>query len=395
MFVHDCYVLLIALHVTVLSGKNKTNKMKVFYLISSLILLLPWSFFVSGQAGSWKVLKTKTEVANRGEFGMVAVNGKLYLIGGGSGGPQAVESFDPGTLQWKKLATAPLLMHHFQAVAYNNNIYVLEAFSGGDYPNQVPMSNVYFYDTKKDKWQMGGEMPAARRRAGAGAAAYKAKLYLVAGIQHGHASGTTNIFDMYDPETGIWTPLPDAPHIRDHCSAAIVKDKLYVVGGRNTSFRDPANKITFYSETVLEVDCYDFLTGKWSTLPANLPLGSGGGAVVNLKDVLYYMGGERATDTQINAPRKNTYYLDPSTQNQWTETDSLQYARNGMAAAVLSDRIYAAGGSGGSPGGPGYHLISNNTPSPSLDTSIHDPVPQSQPTVRKENNLTIEVFSLK
>src|SRR5665647_654370 len=309
--------------------------MKAFKVIASLLFILSYSFSATGQEGHWNIMQSKKPVANRSECGMAAVNGKLYIIGGG-GATNEVECFDPATLRWTKLAAAPLPMNHFQAVAYNQNIYVLEAFYGGDYPNQLSLSNLYFYNIKKDKWQQGGEMPEGRRRSGAGAAAYKGKLYLVAGIQHGHASGTTNMFDCYDPVTQAWTPLADAPHIRDHCSATVIKDKLYVAGGRNTSFRDPANKITFYSQTVTEVDCYDFKTGKWSSLPAKLPLGSGGGAMVNLKDVLYYMGGERATDTEINAPRKNTFYLDPSKPNEWTETDSLRYARNGMAAAVIN-----------------------------------------------------------
>src|SRR5664280_2070718 len=92
--------------------------------------------------------------------------------------------------------------------------------------------------------------------------------------------------------------------------------------------------------------------GKWSTLPARLPLGSGGGNLVNLNNVLYYMGGERATNTERNAPRKNTFFLDPAASNQWVETDSLNFARNGMAAAVLNNKIYAAGGSGGQGGPP-------------------------------------------
>ena len=373
--------------------------MKAFNVIALMTFILPWSFLATGQQGYWKILKAKNEIANRNECGMAAVNGKLYLIGGGGESAQAVASFDPATLKWAKLSNAPLLMHHFQAVPYKNNIYILEAFSTNNYPNQQSMSNVYIYDTQKDEWQKGGEMPLERRRAGAGAAAYKGQLYLVAGIQHGHSSGTTNMFDRYDPVKKTWTPLPDAPHIRDHCSAAVVKDKLYVVGGRNTSFRDPANKITFYSQTVTDVDCYDFVTGKWSTLSAKLPLGSGGGAVVNLNDILYYIGGERAIGTQINAPRKNTYYLNPSTQDQWIETDSLRYARNGMAAAVINNKIYAAGGSGGAPGGPGYQL-GNSTNVPSLsDTSRRNQSPQNMQPRKIDrsgghNNLTIEVFSL-
>jgi hypothetical protein len=62
--------------------------------------------------------------------------------------------------------------------------------------------------------------------------------------------------------------------------------------------------------------------------------------------VLYYIGGERATDTDRNAPSKNTFFLDPAASNHWVETDSLNFARNGMAAAILNNKIYAAGGSG-------------------------------------------------
>lgn len=100
---------------------------------------------------------------------------------------------------------------------------------------------------------------------------------------------------MYDPQTDAWDNLAAAPHIRDYVMAAVVKDKLYVVGGRNTSFRDTENKLNFFGQTVLEMDCYDFKTGQWSTLPYKLPLGSGGGALVNLNDKLYYMGGSGRT----------------------------------------------------------------------------------------------------
>jgi len=113
------------------------------------------------------------------------------------------------------------------------------------------MANVYSYDIRNNIWEKGGEIPAVRRRAGAAAVEYGGKLYLIAGIIHGHQSGTNNMFDCYDPETKTWTILKDAPHIRDHCFAAVIKDKLYVVGGRNTSYRDPENKIPFFAKTVL------------------------------------------------------------------------------------------------------------------------------------------------
>ena len=346
------------------------------------------------QEGRWDTVKTKNTAPNCSECGFAMVNGNLYLIGGDGGGPVAVESFDPNTALWTKLAVSPVLMHHFQAVGYKNKVYVLDAFSDGGFPDQVPMANVYSFDTQKNIWEKGGEIPQGRRRAGAGAVEYKGKLYLVAGIQHGHSSGTTNMFDCYDPETKTWSSLPDAPHIRDHCSAAVINDKLYVVGGRNTSYRDPENKVPFFAKTMLDVDVYDFAKGKWSTLSARLPLGSGGGAVVNLNNVLYYMGGERATETEHNAPRKNVFYLDPSTSNSWKETDSLHKARNGMAAAVLNNKIYVAGGSGGGPGGPpppGFNPNGSMPPPPNQQQNRPPPPGNGQ----RNQPVDLEVFTLK
>jgi len=302
-------------------------------------------------AGHWELVKSTNRVNGRSECSLVAVSGKLYLIGN-DGPVEPVEVFDPKTDTWTKKAMAPMVMHHFQAVALGEKIYVLDAFYDGGFPSQSPMPNAYCYDTKTDAWQKLAEIPAKRRRAGAGEAVHDGKLYLVCGITHGHSSGTNSMFDEYDPATDTWKALPDAPHIRDHSMAVVVGDKLYSVGGRNTSFRDPENRITFFSQTVLDVDCYDFKTRTWSTLAAKLPLGTGGGTAVNLDDKIYYIGGERATATERNQPRKDVYCLDPSTSNEWAKVADLNLARNGVGGTVLNHKVYIAGGAGG-PGGPG------------------------------------------
>jgi len=301
--------------------------------------------------GTWEVVKTKNKISGRSECSLVAVNGKLYLIGG-DGPPEPVEVYDPKTNEWTKKAVAPCVMHHLQAVALGDKIYVLDAFYEGGFPSQTPNPNAYSYDTKSDTWEKLAEIPADRRRAGAGEAVYKGKLYLVCGITHGHSSGTNAMFDEYDPKTNTWKVLPDAPHIRDHSMAVVVGDKLYAAGGRNTSFRDPKNIIPFFRMVMLDVDCYDFRTGTWSTLPARLPMGTGGGTAVNLDNRIYYIGGERATETTQNHSQKDVYYLDPATDSHWTKTADLNLARNGVGGTVLNHKIYIAGGSGGGPGGP-------------------------------------------
>ncbi len=104
----------------------------------------------------------------------------------------------------------------------------------------------------------------------------------------------------------------------------------------------------------------------------------------------------KATETERNAPRKNTFFLDPAASDQWTETDSLHFARNGMAAAVLNNKIYAAGGSGGGPGGPGGPPPGNpNGPTPSNQAGM--PPQGSRPPARPEQNhpVDLELFIVK
>lgn len=351
------------------------------------LLLLGSMLLIKGGDGKWEIIATNNSIPNRGECGMAAYSGKLYLLGGG---PLPTQVYDPGTKTWTAKATVPLNINHFQAVALDNKIYVLSALTDGQYPNQANIPSVYYYDIAKDKWATGGALPAERNRGAAGAALYNGKLYLVAGIQHGHSSGTTNMFDEYDPSTGKWTALPDAPHIRDHCTAAVVNDKLYVAGGRNTSYHEPDNFMSFFKKTVLEVDCYDFKSGQWSALAAKLPLGSGGGAMVNLNNILYYMGGERATETEANSPRDNVFWLDPAGGGEWKETSHLKEARNGMSAAVIGNNIYVFGGAG--------PKIAPLPDGPLKETARKQP-PPPQPPPPKENGpkppSPLEMFTIQ
>ena len=103
------------------------------------VLLLSFTVVFKGD-DDWQILKTKNEIPGRSECGMAACNGKLYLIGGGA---LPTQVFDPAALTWSSKAKAPVDMNHFQPVSYQNKIYVLEAFSGGDYPNQDNLKNVY------------------------------------------------------------------------------------------------------------------------------------------------------------------------------------------------------------------------------------------------------------
>jgi N-acetylneuraminic acid mutarotase len=350
--------------------------------------------FAQSDKGHWQIVNTQNKIDGRSECSLVAVKGKLYLIGG-DGPAEPVEVYDPANNSWSKKVTAPCVMHHLQAVALGTKIYVLDAFYEGGFPQQTPNPNVYCYDTQTDSWQKLAEIPADRRRAGAGEAVYNGKLYLVCGITHGHSSGTNAMFDEYDPATNTWKQLPDAPHIRDHSMAVVVGDKLYAVGGRNTSYRDPDNKIPFFRMVMLDVDVYDFKTGTWSTLNAKLPMGTGGGTAVNLNNKIYYIGGERATDTTQNGPQKDVFVFDPAQPAAWTRAASVNLARNGVGGTVLDHQIYIAGGAGGGPGGPPPGGMPGPPPNMGLQTGGAPP-PGPPPGMRPGGgDIGLEVFRLK
>jgi N-acetylneuraminic acid mutarotase len=229
---------------------------------------------------------------------------------------------------------------------WNHKIYMVGAMTG-NYPKEPPMARVQTYDPAKDVWSKGDEIPMARRRGGAGTVVYNHKIYMACGITLGHTSGTCNWFDEYDPATGTWSQLPDAPHIRDHFHAVVVNDKLYCIGGRNTSYRNPTNpkQSDLFGAVERAVDVYEFKTGTWSTLANPLPYGSAAGGTAVMGDVIIYFGGETA-----EAAIDRTQALDTRTGN-WSQLAPMKQGRHGSQAVVYQNRIYISAGSPNRGGG--------------------------------------------
>ncbi|HEV7348351.1 Kelch repeat-containing protein [Telluribacter sp.] len=294
-------------------------------------------------AQGWKAAEPLSVPEKRHENSMTAAKGKLYLLGGR--GMKSVDEYDPKKDTWTSKSQTPLEMHHFQAVAFNNEIYVMGAFTGG-YPHETPISNIYIYNPDKDEWRKGPEIPEARRRGAAGAFVHNNKIYLVDGIQDGHWDGHVAWFDEFDPKTGTWRQLPDAPHARDHVSVAVLDNKLYVAGGRLSTAR--INQVL--NRTIPEVDVYDFKTNQWTTLDStqNLPTLRAGNTTVAFGNKILVMGGE--SGTQVPAHSEVEAY-NPKTK-RWEKLPSLHQGRHGTGAVVLNGKVYIVAGSANRGGGP-------------------------------------------
>ncbi|MEM8486413.1 MAG: kelch repeat-containing protein [Bacteroidota bacterium] len=298
----------------------------------------------SGQLDAiWSTVATTNEPDARHENGFVAYNGKLYLIGGR--GLKRVQIFDPATDTWTNGAFPSFQLHHFQALVYNNLIYVIGAYTGTCCDAESGVSHVWTYNPATDSWAQGDEIPQDRRRGSTGAVVYNDKIYIVGGIDGGHGDPATAYasFDEYDPNTGQWRVLPDAPRVRDHFHATVFNGKLYLIGGRDSS----VNSIT--GATIGEIDVYDFGTNTWSTLPStkNLPIPRGAPATLLYQGEILVIGGE----TTQTLAHNQTEAFNPITES-CRDLAPLVVGRHATQAAIFDNAIYLAAGSAQKGGAP-------------------------------------------
>lgn len=286
--------------------------------------------------GAWTLLPDGDLPTMRHEGGYVRVGSHFYLIGGR--GTRNVEIFDPATGRWESGSPPPFELHHFQGVEYEGRIYLVGAMTGR-YPTEPPVPTVMIYDPASDRWSQGPEIPTDRRRGGAGAVVHNGLIYIVAGIQNGHTDGHVTWVDSFDPRTGSWRRLSDAPRARDHVQAAVIDGKIYVAGGRRSS----AATGQVFDLTVPEVDVYDIATDRWTTLPAasNLPTPRAAAATAVLGGKLLLIGGESG---MRETAHPEVDMLDPAT-GRWTSLTPLREGRHATAAIVHDGRIYIAAGS--------------------------------------------------
>jgi len=165
------------------------------------------------------------------------------------------------------------------------------------------------------------------------AATVGCELYAIGGWDW---TGASRLNEMYDPVANYWTPKASKPTGAANVGAAVLNDKIYVVGGMSNNLR------------LLEaVEVYDPATDSWWTI-APLPVGLAGAAVAAAGGKLYVFGGDSYsgyTDT--------TYEYDPAADT-WTQKAPMPGGPRSYAAAtpLCPPRLWGrSGGGGGDEGG--------------------------------------------
>ena len=206
----------------------------------------------------------------------------------------------------------------------------------GSFPNEVAVDRVLEYHPSTDTWIWGHEIPSGRRRGGAGAVLYDAKIYMVGGIVNGHVGGYVNWLDSYDPKSGDWQQLPDAPNERDHFQAVVFEDRIYAASGRRTS----GETGQYFELVVPEMDIYDVAARTWSVANEPIPTPRAGCfAMTHNNDVIVF-GGESIAHVRAH---EEVVAFDTITEH-WRQLSPMQIGRHGSGVFLYENYIYTCSG---------------------------------------------------
>ena len=307
-------------------------------LFSYLLILIPFLGLCQmnkKHTDKWIDKNESEDYTARHECSFVQIGDKFVLFGGRESA-QKLDIYDYKNNTWSTGRMAPKEFNHFQATAYEGFIWVIAAFKTNNFPREIPEEHVWLYHPPTDNWIQGPEIPENRRRGGAGLVMYKDKFYVVGGNTIGHDGGYVNWFDEYDPKANTWTVLENASQQRDHFSAAVIDNKLYAAGGRQSGGEGGV-----FAPLPAIVDTYDFEVKRWSVLSENLPTPRAAPGIVVYNGELFVMGGE---GEEAGPAYKLVEAYNPKS-GLWSKKENMNYARHGTQAILSGNGIHIAAGS--------------------------------------------------
>lgn len=281
------------------------------------------------QGGPWT---NKGQIPyDRAEIALAEVGGKIYVISGQSRGVDAnmfTQEYDPATGAWRERALMPAVASHAGAVALNGKVYVIGGFVASVHLGA--MDKVFEYDPAADSWKALAPLPAPR--GAPGVVALNGKIHAIGGRDP--QLRTVSTHEVYDPATNKWTVAASLPIPRDHLGIAVLGGKIHVFGGRLGPTPERSGRH----------DVYDPATDTWTTA-APLLTPRSAGVSFELNGKLVYAGGE-CKDPQTGTTFDEAEVYDPAT-NRWTALPSLPIGRHAGAAIVVAGQAYVLGGNNG------------------------------------------------
>lgn len=170
------------------------------------------------------------------------LDNKLYMFGGSLGtswGPMSNEAwcYDFATKLWTKLANYPVSLALVTAVAINGKIYLLGGFNGSG-----ATSPFHEYDPIANTYRAITHSLSAR---------YGHKAVVVNNVMYvfGGSTGPNPVLEswMYNPATNVWTPLKPMPEGKPHSYVVAIGTLIYIYGGRQGNESAAIKKLYRYN----------------------------------------------------------------------------------------------------------------------------------------------------
>ena len=274
-----------------------------------------------GIASNWR-RRAALPTARQNMDGTV-VDGTIWVAGGlaaGSKASSAVEGYDPVINGWKSAPEMPVRLHHHMAVNYKDELVVLGGWIPQGEDQSALVSDQVFALRGDGKWE---RLPELRRPRAAGAAAVVGDKIVVMGGQHdGRLIDTVEVFDGKK-----WSEAAAMPTPREHLAAASDGKYVYAVGGRALG----------PDENFAALERYDPDSDSWERLPA-MPTPRGGLGVAIAGGHLVAVGGESPT-----GPMKDVESYDIA-REVWSNGPAMRTPRHGLDAEAVGGALYALGG---------------------------------------------------
>jgi hypothetical protein len=273
----------------------------------------------------------------RAGLGVVAVNGKIYAIGGstasGTYPPDMFnggfigtnEEYDPTTDTWTTKAFMSTPRAYFAIAAYQNKVYCVGGAVGfsvdertGFY-SYVESSVNEVYDTVTNTWETKSPLPYAQM--GLQASVVNGKIYVVGGAYT----------YVYYPENDSWELKKQAPV--SYPLSVVVDDRLFVTGEYEPLWGSPEQRIL----------TYDMETDNWNevSFSTNAVVKGAAGATNGLRapQEVYVFGlkADAVVPTLVNQ------VYDPETST-WDTAANTTTTRSDFGVAVINDIFYVIGG---------------------------------------------------
>ena len=185
------------------------------------------------QTNEWELLTRLP--APQGAGGTTLIGRELHVIGGNSAdrvtnvGTHLVLDLDNVEAGWRTAAAMPDAKDHFSTVALNGRIYTIGGEHGHDKYHDVQKS-VHLYDPADDTWRRLADLPIASGHAEGTTFIRDGRIIFAGGQTDPHKSASDRVFS-YDPAGDRWTELAPLPYYLQGAVATIFDNKVIVTQG--------------------------------------------------------------------------------------------------------------------------------------------------------------------